>query len=475
MPANRFVCTLSSEQTRPEATATPHEYARRRLSTAAGLNELRQWRRCGGILVIYAAAVIAALCSGAVAISGDALHTAWVDLVNTRTITDAVVKATLTLAVVLTLPLAGSAVSVVVRLRPWRPHSGHCVMWVSPPQRLRTDWPAWRAAAQTHMLTDHAPSPNPAALQRTPRRQPGPRVHLVEPAAEDPPYRVEPTAEPKPAAEPEPEPEPEPAAEPAVAAEPEPKPEPERSPGVHMVEPVLEPEPSREPTAAVRAEPATDVDSRLLDAMARVGVRDPWTDDLAGEACEDPTAPHDDSPFVRGELEPAAAATGSPATPESETLVFWLFGPNKKVSAERESMLALLVANNRRLHLKDGARILGLAQATLRMRFTRASKDGWTKHSGINYWSLSDRVTTDLEMLITAVADEDEHMAAQIAERVGPPLPALRAEWLDNRAGGPTPREELRVAADDALARAAELWPTNRAFADAADRLYSDD
>ena len=142
-------------------------------------------------------------------------------------------------------------------------------------------------------------------------------------------------------------------------------------------------------------------------------------------------------------------------------MVFCLFGPNK-LSAERESILALLVANSRRLHLKDGARILGLEPATLRMRFTRASKDGWTKHSGINYWALSDRVTTDLEMLITAVADGDEHTASQMAERVGPPLPALRAEWIDNRVGGPTPREELRAAADTALARAAELWPTNR-------------
>ena len=200
-----------------------------------------------------------------------------------------------------------------------------------------------------------------------------------------------------------------------------------------------------------------------------------WTDDLAGEEWEDPTAAHDGSPSVRGEPEAPTEAASSPPASESETLVFWLFGPNTKMSAERESMLALLVANNRRLHLKDGARILGLEQPTLRMRFTRASKDGWTKHSGINYWSLSDRVITDLEMLITAVADRDEHMASQIAERVGPPLPALRAEWLDNRAGGLTPREELRAAADDALARAAELWPTNRTFAKAADRLYDDD
>ena len=208
--------------------------------------------------------------------------------------------------------------------------------------------------------------------------------------------------------------------------------------------------------------------------MAQVGVGGSWTDDLAGEEWEDPSAPLDDSPSLRGKPE-APAAAAETAADEPKSLVFWLFGPNKKLSAERESMLALLVANNRRLHLKDGARILGLEQATLRMRFTRASKEGWTQHSGISYWSLSDRVTTDLEMLITAVADEDENMASQIAERVGPPLPALRAEWLDNRAGGPTPREELRAAADTALARAAELWPTNRAFVDAVDRLYDDD
>ena len=137
-------------------------------------------------------------------------------------------------------------------------------------------------------------------------------------------------------------------------------------------------------------------------------------------------------------------------------------------------MLALLIANNRRLHLKDGARILDVQPTTLRMRLTRAANDGWTKHSGINHWTLSDQVTTDLEMLITAVSDSDEHMATQIAEGIGPPLPALRAEWIDNRAGGPTPREKLRAAADDVPARAAELWPTNKTFTDAADRLNED-
>ena len=448
MPADRLVRGASADPSLSAATATRDEYARRRLSTAAGLDELRQWRRTSAVLVVYTAAVIAALRLGAVAVNGDALRTAWVDLIDTGTITVAVVRAAFTLAVVLTLPLAGSAVSVAVRLRPWRPHSGRSVLWATPPQRLRTDWPAWRAAAQAHMLTDHAPSANPATLQSGPRPQPGHSVDLVEPATESPQPVIEP--------EPQPVPDPEP------VAEPEP-------------EPVAEPEPGLASAAASPAEPATDTDSRLLDAMARVGAGGPWTDDLAGEEFEDPTAPHDGLPSVPGETETPTATPTSPPSAEPETLVFWLFGPNRKVSAERESMLALLVANNRRLHLKDGARILGLAQATLRMRFTRAAKEGWTKHSGINYWSLSDRVTTDLEMLITAVADEDEHMASQIAERVGPPLPALRADWIDNRAGGLTPREELRAAADAALARAAELWPTNRAFVDAADRLYDDD
>ena len=479
MPADRLLRSASPDPSPPEATATPNEYARRRLSTAAGLHELRQWRRTSAVLVVYTTAVIAALRFGAVAISGNALHTAWMDLVDTRTITVAVVKATFTLAVVLTLPLAGSAVSVVVRLRPWRPHSGRSVLWVTPPQRLRTDWPAWRAAAQAHMLTDHAPTPDPAALQLKPRPQPGHSVRLVEPAAE-PRQRLtepEPEPQPQPVPEPEPVPEPQPVLEPEPdihLAEPEPQPEPEPAPEPEP-EPVPEPEPEPAPADAALAEPATDTDPRWLGAMARVGAEGPWTDDLAGEEWEDQTAPHDHPPSVRGEAVSSATAPTSPPSAEPETLVFWLFGPNRKVSAERESMLALLVANNRRLHLKDGARILGLAQATLRMRFTRASKEGWTKHSGINYWSLSDRVTTDLEMLITAVADGDEHMASQIAERIGPPLPALRAEWLDNRAGGPTPREELRAAADDALARAAELWPINRVFADAADRLYADD
>ena len=478
MPADRPLGRCSADPADATATATRSEYARRRLSTAAGLHELRHWRRTGAVLVVYTAAVIAALRYGAVAVSGRALHTAWVDLVDTGTITDAAVKATLTLAVVLTLPLAGSAISVVVRLRPWRPHSGRDVMWATPPQRLRTAWPAWRAAAQAHMLAGHAPSPNPTALQPRPRQPHGQPVHLVEPTPEPPQSRVEPAPESGP--EPKPEPGPESGPEPKPEALPGPEalpdiqpvqPGPEALPDIHP----MEREPGLEPEAAERAaEPATD-DSRLLDAMAQVGVGGPWTDDLAGEAWEDPTAPHDDSPSVRGDPEAPTTAVDSPEPAEPETLVFWLFGPNRKMSAERESMLALLVANNRRLHLKDGARILGLEQTTLRMRFTRASKEGWTKHSGISYWSLSDRVTTDLEMLITAVADGDEHMASQVAGRVGPPLPALRAEWIDNRAGGLTPREELRAAADATLARAAELWPTNRAFTDAADRLYDDD
>ena len=58
------------------------------------------------------------------------------------------------------------------------------------------------------MLTDHAPYPNPAALQLRPRSQPGHPVRLVEPAAEPRQSRVESVPEPVPEAEPHSEPEP---------------------------------------------------------------------------------------------------------------------------------------------------------------------------------------------------------------------------------------------------------------------------
>ena len=189
-PASRHPGRTTDTAAPPAATATRSEYARRRLSTAAGLRELRQWRRTSTVLVAYTAAVIAAVRSGAVAVTSNALHTAWMDLINTGTITNAVVKATFTLAVILTLPLAASAASVAVRLRPWRPHSGRSVMWATPPHRLRTDWPAWRAAAQAHMLTDHTPTPNHATRQRTPRPQPGHPVHRAEPATATPQRRA---------------------------------------------------------------------------------------------------------------------------------------------------------------------------------------------------------------------------------------------------------------------------------------------
>ena len=91
----------------------------------------------------------------------------------------------------------------------------------------------------------------------------------------------------------------------------------------------------------------------------------------------------------------------------------------------------------------------------------------------VAYWTLSDHVTTDLAMLMAALTAGDEPVAARIASRIGPPLPSLRADWIDDHAGG-APREELRAAADDALAAAAERWPHNTAFDPAADRLYED-
>lgn len=125
MPADRLLGRPGLAADDPPAVpATRGEYARRRLATAAGLQELRQWRTTGAVLAVYIAGLGTALRCGAVATSTDALHTAWMDLTDTRTITVAVVRAAFSVAVAFTLPLAGSAARVVVRLRPWRPHSG---------------------------------------------------------------------------------------------------------------------------------------------------------------------------------------------------------------------------------------------------------------------------------------------------------------------------------------------------------------
>ena len=50
--------------------------------------------------------------------------------------------------------------------------------------------------------------------------------------------------------------------------------------------------------------------------------------------------------------------------------------------------------------------------------FYRAAKDGWTERAGHAYWTLSDHVTTDLEMLMAAVTTGDEPVAARIASRL---------------------------------------------------------
>ena len=153
--------------------------------------------------------------------------------------------------------------------------------------------------------------------------------------------------------------------------------------------------------------------------------------------------------------------------------MFWLYAPNE-LSQDRADVLAFMASNSRRLYLAEASRILGVRREPLRARLRRAAEVGWTRYLGHNHWELNAAVTTDVEMLMAAVEGEDEEMAAAIASRMGSPLPTLRADWIDDRAGGPTPREMLRETADLALAKAAELWPENKAFLAAADRLYED-
>ena len=299
----------------------------------------------------------------------------------------------------------------------------------------------------------------------------------------DDPTEPKPEPEPEPEPKPELEPEPEPGPGPAdthrdgpgedgqylddvadlygeswqddladLPPEPKPEPEPELEPG-----PAAEPEPEPGPGPADTHRDGPGEDGQYLDDVADL-YGESWQDDLA----DLPPEPEPDAPPEEPEAEEAA-----------EPLVFWLCGPNA-VSAERESLLALLFANNRRLHLKDGARILGLDRAALRMRLNRAAKDGWTHRASHAFWTLSEHVTTELEMLMAAVSTGEEAIAANIAAKIGPPLPALRDDWVDDHAGGATPREALRTLADDALASAAERWPNNPTFTAAVDRLYED-
>ena len=153
--------------------------------------------------------------------------------------------------------------------------------------------------------------------------------------------------------------------------------------------------------------------------------------------------------------------------------VFNLYSPNKPMRKARESLLAVLVAAGaNRAKTDEVAGILRATPENVRSLMRRAEKDGWVIREGPADWALAPQVKTDIALLVDAVDQYDEHTAEAIAATIGPPLPTVADEWLDQLIADPTPRKELRLAAAEILNAAAEQWPQNVAWLAATDRLY---
>ena len=193
---------------------------------------------------------------------------------------------------------------------------------------------------------------------------------------------------------------------------------------------------------------------------------------------EDPTAVPELS-----QLAAAEALLGS-HTDDTDPLggvrVFRLFGKHEQMTAPRYSLLAFVAYHHGVTRTVEVAKACGQKSHSTRSLIIRAVDTGWLEAEGRGEWTFADGVVTDLDALHAAAINIDEAAAAALAAGIGPPLPQAygrTADWVDDSLYGPgrmTPREDLRAAADRALADAAERWPANRVFATAADRLYDD-
>ena len=215
------------------------------------------------------------------------------------------------------------------------------------------------------------------------------------------------------------------------------------------------------------------------------------TEPDGGTAPEQPSAPADPGP-----PEPPAPAQPPAEQPSGETAlqppatreellaragdikarcgkVFNLYSANKPMRKARESLLAVLVAAGaNRAKTDEVAGILRATPENVRSLMRRAEKDGWVIRESPADWALALPVKTDIALLVEAVDNGDEHTAEAIAATIGPPLPTVTDEWLDQLIADPTPRKELRLAAAEILNAAAEQWPQNPAWLAATDRLY---
>ncbi|MDE0604095.1 MAG: hypothetical protein OXI18_06775 [bacterium] len=153
--------------------------------------------------------------------------------------------------------------------------------------------------------------------------------------------------------------------------------------------------------------------------------------------------------------------------------VFNLYSGNSPMRKARQSLLAVLIAAGaNRAKTDEVAGILRATVENVRSLMRRAEKDGWVIREGPADWVIAPGVKTDFGLLVNAVDDNDEDTAQAIAATIGPPLPAVNDEWLDQLIADPTPRKELRLAAAEILNTAAEQWPHNPAWLAATDRLY---
>ena len=154
--------------------------------------------------------------------------------------------------------------------------------------------------------------------------------------------------------------------------------------------------------------------------------------------------------------------------------MFNLYAANSPMRKARQSLLAVLIAAGaNRAKTDEVASILRTTAENARSLLRRAEKDGWVIRESPADWAIAPSVKTDFGLLVDAVDDNDEPVATAIAATIGPPLPSVRGEWLDQFIADPTPRKELRLAAAEILTTAAEQWPQNPAWLAATDRLYS--
>ena len=261
--------------------------------------------------------------------------------------------------------------------------------------------------------------------------------------------------------------------------------------GLHLHSPVWNlPRPRNQPIAAPYFAPI-DHHTSLSESAETQSEQE---DEIAAPTTRElPQPAHPGPEFDTGAVPAAEDDTGEPAPaappPQPAALedlvaradqikvrwgkVFNLYSSNSPMRKARQSILAVLIAaGTNRAKTDEVAGILRSTAENVRSLMRRAEKDGWVAREGPADWVIAPGVKTDFGLLVDAVDDNDEDTAAAIAATIGPPLPAVHDEWLDQLIADPTPRKELRLAAAEILNTAAEQWPQNPAWLQATDRLY---